>query len=140
MAGVAGVVGVADEEEEEEEEREIKSAEVCDARESASEKYPFRTHVSMRTGISKTSLTFSCCSRTTLAFFLSLKITSVSVFHAPTLRSSAGRLSPTNASSEPESDASEALSEVVAVCRDKNVGYEEWVSAVSDDVRWCACV
>jgi len=92
---------------------EVESAVACEASESASAKYPLRTHVSIRSGISRRSLILSCCSRTTLAFFRSFSTPSVRSFHPAAHSSSAGRLVSRRESREEERESRDVESEVV---------------------------
>jgi hypothetical protein len=92
------------------------------ARESASEKYPFRTQVSMNRGISKRSLILSYCSRTTRALFLSCNTESVRVRQAAADSSSAGRLVVSSASREEDKESREDVRALVVLCKARKVG------------------
>ena len=85
----------------------------CETKDSASAKYPFRTHVSIRSGISNKSLIFSCCSKTMRALLRSLSTDSVLSFHPAAHSSRAGRLEVSSESSDEDSEDREVVRALV---------------------------
>jgi hypothetical protein len=84
-----------------------------DAKERASAKYPFLTHVSIRIGISRRSLIFSCCSNTTRALLRSFRTVSVRSFQPAAASSKAGRLVVRSESREDEREVKDEVSALV---------------------------
>lgn len=95
--------GVPDDDEEAD--SELASA----ARDRASEKYPFRTQVSINRGMSSRSRSLSCCSSTIRAFRRSFSTSSVRSRQPAALCSKPGKLVVINESKDDESELSDSV-------------------------------
>jgi hypothetical protein len=87
--------------------------------------------------MSSKSRILSCCSRTVRAFEREARIGVVADLNEEAADSSAGREVSRSVERDVLMEERDVERAVVVWCKEMNVGYDEWVRVVNEDVKWC---